>query len=78
MIERWHRTLKTAIICQNNHEWVDVLPTVLLGLRTSIKDDINASAAELLYGTTLRLPGEFFIDVEPTNEPRLFLKQDKL
>jgi len=75
MIERWHRTLKTTIICQNNHEWVDVLPTVLLGLRTSIKDDINASAAELLYGTTLRLPGEFFIDVEPTNEPRLFLEQ---
>lgn len=74
MIERWHRTLKTAITCHNNPDWTSVLPTVLLGLRTSIKDDLKASAAEYLYGTTLRIPGEFFIDVEPTNEPCLFLE----
>ncbi|XP_018399570.1 PREDICTED: putative GPI-anchor transamidase isoform X2 [Cyphomyrmex costatus] len=39
MIERWHRTLKAAIICHNNQEWVDILPMVLLGLRTSIKEN---------------------------------------
>lgn len=73
MIERWHRTLKTAIMCHDRAEWTDTLPTVLLGLRTSIKDDIKASAAELVYGTTLR--GEFFIDVTPTSEPHVFLKK---
>ncbi|VDP46563.1 unnamed protein product [Schistosoma curassoni] len=30
------------------------------GIRTSLKADIQCSAAELVYGTTLRLPGKFF------------------
>lgn len=38
------------------------LPTVLLGLRTIFKPSIGGSCAEPLYGTTLRLPGEFFDD----------------
>jgi len=37
MVERWHRSLKASIMCHGNNEWVDVLPTVLLGLRTSFK-----------------------------------------
>ena len=74
MIERWHRSLKAAIKCHTSSNWVNALPTVLLGLRTSIKEDINASAAELTYGTSLRLPGEFFIDITPTNQPRIFLE----
>lgn len=75
MVERWHRSLKAAIMCHNNSEWFDVLPTVLLGLRTSIKEDIGATAAELVYGTTLRIPGEFFIceDMEP--EPKMFVEK---
>jgi hypothetical protein len=39
--------------------WVDLLPTVLLSLRTCFKEDI--SAAELLYRTPLRIPGAFFV-----------------
>ena len=38
----------------------DSLPMVLLGIRTALKDDIHCTAAELVYGTTLRLPGVFF------------------
>ena len=33
---------------------------MLLGIRTALKDDIHCTAAELVYGTSLRLPGEFF------------------
>ena len=29
-------------------------------VRTAFKDDVGCTAAELVYGTTLRLPGEFF------------------
>ncbi|XP_017471481.1 PREDICTED: uncharacterized protein LOC108362847 [Rhagoletis zephyria] len=36
------------------------IPSILLGLRVAIKPDINASLTELVYGTTLRIPGEFF------------------
>lgn len=60
LVERWHRTLKAAIMCHDTPSWADVLPTILLGLRTAHKDDIGASPAEMLYGQTLRLPGEFF------------------
>ncbi|GFY72802.1 integrase catalytic domain-containing protein [Trichonephila inaurata madagascariensis] len=42
--------------------WTQVLPFVLLGLRSVNKEDINASAAELVYVTTIRLPSDFFQD----------------
>ncbi|XP_055543009.1 uncharacterized protein LOC129728586 [Wyeomyia smithii] len=40
--------------------WTEMLPIVLLGIRSSVKEDLQATTAELTYGTTLRLPGEFF------------------
>lgn len=64
MIERLHRTIKSALKCNNANDWVDCLPTILLGHRSTFKEDIQATPAELVYGTSLRLPGEFF---EPTN-----------
>ena len=33
---------------------------VLLGIRSSLKEDMGCSAAELVYGCPLHLPGEFF------------------
>ncbi|KYB29887.1 hypothetical protein TcasGA2_TC034537 [Tribolium castaneum] len=61
-IERWHRTLKTAIKAHASPNWTEHLPTVLLGLRTVIRDDTPVSASEMVYGSTIRLPGEFFQD----------------
>lgn len=58
--ERWHRTLKSAFMCNPNVPWPDLLPAALLGLRAAYKEDIGCSAAELLFGLTLRLPGDFF------------------
>ena len=73
MIERWHRSLKAAIMCHGEANWVQILPTVMLGLRTQIRTDIDASPAEYVYGTVLRVPGEFVLpdDFEP--EPKPFL-----
>lgn len=59
-IERWHRSLKVALKCQLTDSWVDALPTVMLGLRTSIIQDLNISPAEMIYGSVIKLPGEFF------------------
>ncbi len=42
--------------------WADRLPWVLLGLRTSPKEDLQASTAELVYGQPLCVPGEFITD----------------
>lgn len=38
---------------------MDRLPWVMLGLRTTPKEDLQSSAAELVYGQPLRVPGEF-------------------
>ena len=45
MIERWHRTLKAAIMCQPDRDWAKTLTTVLLGLHTNVLD-VGASPAE--------------------------------
>lgn len=60
LIERQHRTIKAAIKCHTVSNWVKALPTVLLGLRTVLKEDLGATTSEMVYGTTLKLPGEFF------------------
>ena len=39
---------------------MDALPLVLLGIRTALKEDTSSTAAEMVYGTTLCLLGEFF------------------
>ncbi|XP_077282318.1 uncharacterized protein LOC143908507 [Temnothorax americanus] len=46
----------------------------MLGLRNALKEDIGTSAAELVYGTQLRLPGEYFIQEEPSQDQLPFLE----
>lgn len=60
LVERFHRTLKAAIMCVDSAHWSEKLPLILLGLRTSIREDSNCSVAEMVYGQPLRIPGEFF------------------
>lgn len=61
-IERWHRVLKTALMCRGGTlNWVAELPTVLLGLRSSLREDTHTSTAEMVYGEVLRVPGDFFL-----------------
>jgi hypothetical protein len=65
-VERFHRTLKAAIMYHADQQWTEALPLVLLGVRTSFKEDLQASIAELVYGEPLRIPGEF---LTPTTDP---------
>ena len=61
LVERFHRQLKGAMKClPDTTHWTKALPLILLGIRTTFKQDCRCTAAELVYGTTLRLPGEFF------------------
>ena len=60
MIERFHRQLKAAIMAHESpNPWTTTLPAVLLGARSAVKELLGRSAAEIVYGTTLRLSGEF-------------------
>ena len=45
--------------------WLDHLPFVLLGMRTSVRQDSKCSPADLLFGAPLRLPGDMFVPSSP-------------
>ena len=54
MIERWHITLKAALMARcTKSDWMYHLPWVLLGIHTMLKEGLRVSAAEMV-------PGEFF------------------
>ena len=60
LVERLHRPLKAALTANGKTKWTETLPLVLLGLRNTLKEDINATPAQMVYGATLRMPGDFF------------------
>ena len=61
LLERFHWQLKVALkAIQDPNHWVKFLPRVLLGIHTNMKQDSNCTSAELVYGTTLCPPSEFF------------------
>ena len=61
MVERFHRQF---IACFNSSsdssEWTDLLLLFPLSIRCSLKQDILCTPAQLVYGSTLRLPSQFF------------------
>ncbi|BHF85942.1 hypothetical protein SprV_1002911800 [Sparganum proliferum] len=64
MVERFHRQLKASLRAAFDPEnWTEHLPLVLLGIRSSLKSDLDCSAAELVFGATIRLPGQM---ISPT------------
>ena len=61
MLEGFHRTLKAALMSRCSSErWKPELPWVMLGLRTTPKDDDKHSPAERVYGDALTVPADFF------------------
>lgn len=74
-VERFHRTLKASLTAHCvNPNWHDNLALVLLGIRCTEKEDLGTSPAEMLYGTTLRLPGDFFEESKGSLDENTFLK----
>ena len=58
IVERFHRQLKASLKAHlNDPNWRGELLIIVLWIRTSVKEDLKCSAAELVYGTTIRLPG---------------------
>ena len=70
MVERFHRQLKSALKAHEDPQhWSEHLPLTLLGVRTTVKEDLACSPAELVFGTTLRLPGQFIAPVRTGIDP---------
>lgn len=76
LVERFHRHMKASLRARlNGPDWVDELPWVLLGIRTAPKEDLNCSSAELVYGTPLAVPGDFFATEGESQDPSATLLQ---
>ena len=75
MVERFHRSMKAALMCHAGDQWTDVLPLVLLGLRAAFKEDIQASAADLVYGEPLCIPGELVVAGPQHVDSSVFIQQ---
>ncbi|KAL4123291.1 hypothetical protein QTP88_015489 [Uroleucon formosanum] len=54
--------LKAAIMTHAKDSWTESLPIVLLGMRSSLKEDLKVTSAELVYDELLNLPSDFFVD----------------
>ena len=66
LVERFHRNMKASLKARlDGPHWMDELPWVLLGTRTVPKEDLNSSAAELVFGAPLTVPGDFLADSTP-------------
>nr|VZI24962.1 unnamed protein product [Spirometra erinaceieuropaei] len=64
MVERFHSQLKPILQpAEGPGNWSDDLPLERLDTRADLKSDLGCSAVDLVFSTTLQLPGEV---VNPT------------
>ena len=68
LVERLHRQLKAALMARSSGSWMDDLPLVLLGIRTSWRTELECSPSDLVYGMTVAVPGSF---LEPVKREEL-------
>ena len=78
MAERFYRVLKASLKSQTEpHNWYSNLNWVLVDILSTIRENNNFSAAEMIYGTPLRLLAEYFADkaTEPSAAEYVKVKQ---
>ncbi|KAF8765190.1 hypothetical protein HNY73_023178 [Argiope bruennichi] len=75
-----HLHLKSAFKAHETSRWNDIIPIILLGMRSAVNNDIQAACAELAYGTTLRLPFDLFSfdKISICNPTYLTMLRDKM
>jgi hypothetical protein len=66
LVERFHRRLKDALRARaSGSDWYNHLPWVLLGIRSTWREDSQFSPAEVFFGSQPVLPGQFLDTPEP-------------
>ena len=72
MIERLHRQLESSLKTRiTDPYWIDHFRIVLLGIRTAWRINRDFSPAELVYGSSPRLLGEFVESKPVESQPSL-------
>ena len=69
-MEHFHRPLEAALKAHTDlSHWSEKVSLVLFGIRSALKEVLHCIVTELVYGTTLRLSGEFFNSTHFTDTP---------
>ena len=71
LVERFHRRLKeslNAIATEEPQSWFWRLPCSLLAIRTTLKPDLGACPADLVFGEGLAIPGELIGSSRPSDD----------
>ena len=72
LVERLHRQLKASIMARSeDFNWMDHLPLAMLGIRTAWRTELECSPAELVYGTSLTVPGSLVGEAPQTQDQEL-------
>ena len=76
LVERFHRQLKAALSTKTDpYNWVDNLPLILLSIRNIVKEDLQSTPAEMVFGTSVSLPGQYFENNENIQPTTNFTQQ---
>ena len=76
LCERYIKTIKTALTAKlDRNHWTRYVPLIILSINNMYKEDLKSSSAELVFGQTLRLPGDLCYD---TPKPRVSYPSDML
>jgi hypothetical protein len=60
LVERFHRCVKDSLRAKcNTPSWSVELSRIMLGIRTTVKEDLGTTSAELVHGEQLTVPSEF-------------------
>ena len=51
---------KSSKTLSKDSNWNYSLPLTVLAIRSQVKEDLDCTTSEIVFGTQLRLPGEFF------------------
>jgi hypothetical protein len=79
MVERLHRCLKDALPAHGaTTTWAAELPWVLLGLRSTPREDTNISPAQPLSGTPLVLPNQYLSINNEQTKNEFIIQIDKI
>ena len=67
LAERMICSIKTALTAKlDKNHWTYHLPFIILSLNSMYKEDLKCCSAELVYGQSLRLPGNLCVDITPS------------
>ena len=78
MVERFHRQHKGSLKASfDSSKRTELLPLILLSIRCTLKQDLQCTPAQLVYGTTLNLPGQFFTPspIDKQLDPTLYAER---